>query len=248
MNIPIRLLDSAPNITSDDYVFRGQSISKLYTALHKFIDLYKKPKGYFYVTTPELQQKCKEFIDIVYNFIIDKQTPTYLVAITKMKMTLFDMVAHLDPSFRSMVQIHHSGLPFNLFIGSISGSADIAELQANNISHVINCAFEVNINHPNIVCQNLPLEDLTTFPISIHVPSVIDFIDAACKGGKPPNILIACYGGINRSGYMVIEVLKHYTKMNPVDALFAILKSRGNQILTNPHFFRLAMFSYPLNY
>ena len=89
----------------------------------------------------------------------------------------------------------------NLYVAGATVAADLAELQRNGITHVVNCSADVVedffIHLPEFNYLSLNMVDGRMDDITWFLGDVIHFVDAAHKNGHI--VLIHCERGVSRS-------------------------------------------------
>lgn len=123
-----------------------------------------------------------------------------------------------------------------LYLGDAHNAANLKWLQETQITHVFNCAREVNNAQPDLFStsggtfKHLPLEDSSRFNALVYMNEAADFIQDVHLKDKNARILVHCAQGISRSATMVIAyLLKYHAKAygNVESALAFVRKQRG---------------------
>ena len=103
----------------------------------------------------------------------------------------------------------------NIYLGDFRTADDINILKEYNITHIINCAFNLPNRFPNeITYKRLDLRDEPNQPIIEKLEEAYEFI----KENKDKNIFIHCVFGKSRSGSVVIFYIMKEKKLNFQDA------------------------------
>ena len=103
----------------------------------------------------------------------------------------------------------------NIYLGDFRTADDINLLKEYNITHIINCAFNLPNKFPNeITYKRLDLRDEPNQPIIEKLEEAYEFI----KENKDKNIFIHCVFGKSRSGSVVIFYIMKEKKLNFQDA------------------------------
>ena len=103
----------------------------------------------------------------------------------------------------------------NIYLGDFRTADDINILKEYNITHIINCAFNLPNRFPNeITYKRLDLRDEPNQPIIEKLEEAYEFI----KENKDKNIFIHCVFGKSRSGSVVIFYIMKEEKLNFQDA------------------------------
>ena len=99
----------------------------------------------------------------------------------------------------------------NIYLGDFRTADDINILKEYNITHIINCAFNLPNRFPNeITYKRLDLRDEPNQPIIEKLEEAYEFI----KENKDKNIFIHCVFGKSRSGSVVIFYIMKEKKLN----------------------------------
>ena len=99
----------------------------------------------------------------------------------------------------------------NLYLGDFRAGDDLKILKEYNITHIINCAFNLPNKFPkDIVYKRLELRDEPNQPIIEKMKEAYEFI----KENKDKNIFIHCVYGKSRSGSVVIFYVMNELKMD----------------------------------
>ena len=103
----------------------------------------------------------------------------------------------------------------NIYLGDFRTADDINLLKEYNITHIINCAFNLPNRFPNeITYKRLDLRDEPNQPIIEKLEEAYEFI----KENKDKNIFVHCVFGKSRSGSVVIFYIMKEKKLNFQDA------------------------------
>ena len=112
----------------------------------------------------------------------------------------------------------------NLFLGDFRAADDIGILRKNNISNIINCAFNLPNKFPKeITYINLNLMDETKQPLIKSMEDAYKFI----KDNKDKKILVHCVYGKSRSASVIIFYLIKEKKMSFQEAKEFVRKIRS---------------------
>ena len=99
----------------------------------------------------------------------------------------------------------------NIYLGDFRTADDINLLKEYNITHIINCAFNLPNRFPNeITYKRLDLRDEPNQPIIEKLEEAYEFI----KENKDKNIFVHCVFGKSRSGSVVIFYIMKEKKLN----------------------------------
>ena len=103
----------------------------------------------------------------------------------------------------------------NIYLGDFRTADDINILKEYNITHIINCAFNLPNRFPNeITYKRLDLRDEPNQPIIEKLEEAYEFI----KENKDKNIFVHCVFGKSRSSSVVIFYIMKEKKLNFQDA------------------------------
>ena len=103
----------------------------------------------------------------------------------------------------------------NIYLGDFRTADDINILKEYNITHIINCAFNLPNRFPNeITYKRLDLRDEPNQPIIEKLEEAYEFI----KENKDKNIFVHCVFGKSRSASVVIFYIMKEKKLNFQDA------------------------------
>ena len=92
----------------------------------------------------------------------------------------------------------------NVFLGDFRAADDLDLLKKNNITHIINCVFNLPNSFPNdITYKNLNLKDEKNQPLLSALEDAYKFI----KDNKDKNILVHCVYGKSRSASVILFYL-----------------------------------------
>ena len=99
----------------------------------------------------------------------------------------------------------------NIYLGDFGTADDINILKEYNITHIINCAFNLPNRFPNeITYKRLDLRDEPNQPIIEKLEEAYEFI----KENKDKNIFVHCVFGKSRSSSVVIFYIMKEKKLN----------------------------------
>ena len=99
----------------------------------------------------------------------------------------------------------------NIYLGDFRTADDINLLKEYNITHIINCAFNLPNRFPNeITYKRLDLRDEPNQPIIEKLEEAYEFI----KENKDKNIFVHCVFGKSRSSSVVIFYIMKEKKLN----------------------------------
>ena len=99
----------------------------------------------------------------------------------------------------------------NIYLGDFRTADDINILKEYNITHIINCAFNLPNRFPNeITYKRLDLRDEPNQPIIEKLEEAYEFI----KENKDKNIFVHCVFGKSRSSSVVIFYIMKEKKLN----------------------------------
>ena len=99
----------------------------------------------------------------------------------------------------------------NIYLGDFRTADDINLLKEYNITHIINCAFNLPNRFPNeITYKRLDLRDEPNQPIIEKLEEAYEFI----KENKDKTIFVHCVFGKSRSGSVVIFYIMKEKKLN----------------------------------
>ena len=103
----------------------------------------------------------------------------------------------------------------NIYLGDFRTADNIDMLRQYNITHIINCAFNLPNRFPEqITYKRLDLRDEPDQPITERLEEAYKFI----KENKDKNIFVHCVFGKSRSASVVIFYVMKEKKMNFQDA------------------------------
>ena len=103
----------------------------------------------------------------------------------------------------------------NIYLGDFRTADNIDMLRQYNITHIINCAFNLPNRFPEqITYKRLDLRDEPDQPITERLEEAYQFI----KENKDKNIFVHCVFGKSRSASVVIFYVMKEKKMNFQDA------------------------------
>ena len=99
----------------------------------------------------------------------------------------------------------------NIYLGDFRTADNIDILKEYNITHIINCAFNLPNKYPEqITYKRLELRDETDQPIIERLEEAYQFI----KENKDKNIFVHCVFGKSRSASVVIFYIMKEKKLN----------------------------------
>ena len=99
----------------------------------------------------------------------------------------------------------------NIYLGDFRTADNIDILKEHNITHIINCAFNLPNKYPEqITYKRLELRDETDQPIIEKLEEAYQFI----KENKDKNIFVHCVFGKSRSASVVIFYIMKEKKLN----------------------------------
>ena len=99
----------------------------------------------------------------------------------------------------------------NIYLGDFRTADDINILKEYNITHIINCAFNLPNKFPNeITYKRLDLRDEPDQPLIERLEEAYEFI----KENKDKNIFVHCVFGKSRSASVVIFYIMKEKKIN----------------------------------
>ena len=99
----------------------------------------------------------------------------------------------------------------NIYLGDFRTADNIDILKEHNITHIINCAFNLPNKYPEqITYKRLELRDETDQPIIEKLEEAYQFI----KENKDKNIFVQCVFGKSRSASVVIFYIMKEKKLN----------------------------------
>ncbi|CAD6188485.1 unnamed protein product [Caenorhabditis auriculariae] len=112
-----------------------------------------------------------------------------------------------------------------LLLGSQDVAADLALLQANKVTHIVNCGTGIRNFFPTkLKYLKVEILDLPTEKISQHFEVVHSFIDDSLKeGGK---VFVHCNAGVSRSVTLVLSYLMRTEKLAFQEALRVVKEVR----------------------
>ena len=115
----------------------------------------------------------------------------------------------------------------NLYIGNYDDATNHMLLHANDITHILNCAYEIDSNHHKECFKNkkIHLDDASGQRLMPHIAEAYNFVDKAIEGGGI--IIIHCAMGISRSVSTAIYYLMRKYNMTYDEALHLIQRSRS---------------------
>ena len=117
----------------------------------------------------------------------------------------------------------------NLYLGDFRTADNINMLREHNITHVINCAFNLPNKFPDqITYKRLELRDEPDQPITERLEEAYEFI----KENSDKNIFVHCVFGKSRSASVVIFYIMKEKKLNFEDAKTFVKNIRN---IVNPN-------------
>ena len=103
----------------------------------------------------------------------------------------------------------------NIYLGDFRTADNIDILKEHNITHIINCAFNLPNKYPEqITYKRLELRDETDQPIIEKLEEAYQFI----KENKDKNIFVHCVFGKSRSASVVIFYIMKEKKLNFIES------------------------------
>lgn len=121
-----------------------------------------------------------------------------------------------------------------IYCGNQTAASDMSILQANGITHVVNCTNgygEIkNFHEGKLQYYRFPISDFRTrismtddATVHAFVDPLFAFIDSAINNGS--NVLVHCLAGAHRAGTTSTSCIIYYEKMD-VNSAIATAKSR----------------------
>ena len=99
----------------------------------------------------------------------------------------------------------------NLYLGDFRAADNLNILKENNITHIINCAFNLPNKFPNdIIYKRLDLRDEPNQPIIERMKEAYQYI----KENNDKNIFVHCVFGKSRSGSLIIFYVMNEQKID----------------------------------
>ena len=99
----------------------------------------------------------------------------------------------------------------NLYLGDFRAADDLNTLKQNNITHIINCAFNLPNKFPNeMIYKRLDLRDEPNQPIIDQMKEAYAYI----KENKEKNIFVHCVFGKSRSASVIIFYIMNEQKID----------------------------------
>ena len=99
----------------------------------------------------------------------------------------------------------------NLYLGDFRAADNLNILKENNITHIINCAFNLPNKFPNdIIYKRLDLRDEPNQPIIERMKEAYQYI----KENNDKNIFVHCVFGKSRSGSLIIFYVMNEKKID----------------------------------
>ena len=99
----------------------------------------------------------------------------------------------------------------NLYLGDFRAADNINVLRQYNITHIINCAFNLPNKYPNLITyKRLELRDEPDQPLIDKLKEAYDFI----KENKDKNIFVHCVFGKSRSASVIIFYIMNEQKID----------------------------------
>ena len=129
------------------------------------------------------------------------------------------------------MEIVHEILP-GLYIGNARFSRNRDELERLEITHILNCAKELQcwyievILNQDFVYFKLPFKDTLDQRILEDLSITTRFIDEALTNRK--KVLVHCYAGVSRSASVVIAYVMFRQRVNLDSALCFVLEKHSN--------------------
>ena len=134
------------------------------------------------------------------------------------KLAIFFPIAHNTMKFmglqnliynKELPSIHH--IIDNLYLGDFRAADDINILKENQITYIINCAFNLPNKFPNeITYKRLDLKDETNQKIIEKLKEAYQFI----KENKDKKIFVHCVFGKSRSASVIIFYIMNEQKVD----------------------------------
>ena len=110
---------------------------------------------------------------------------------------------------KELPPIHH--IIDNLYLGDFRAADNLNILKENNITHIINCAFNLPNKFPNeIIYKRLDLRDEPNQPIIEQMKEAYKFI----KENNDKNIFVHCVFGKSRSASVIIFYIMNEQKID----------------------------------
>lgn len=119
----------------------------------------------------------------------------------------------------------------NLYLGSKNEASDVGWLKKNYVTHIVNCAFEIQSYFPNYFSYlNLKLDDVPSQTLYHVLEKSFNFIlEAIGKGGT---VFVHCAAGISRSVSIVIYFIMK-SKEVPFEKALEYVKNK--RPIANPN-------------
>ena len=128
---------------------------------------------------------------------------------------------------KSLLPIHH--IVDNLYLGDFRAADDLDILKQNNITHIINCAFNLPNKFPNdIIYKRLDLRDEPDQDIIKQMKEAYKYI----KENNDKNIFVHCVFGKSRSASVIIFYIMNEQKID-FNSAKEIVKSKRD--IVNPN-------------
>lgn len=120
----------------------------------------------------------------------------------------------------------------NIYLGDFRAADSLQTLNNNNITHIINCAYNLPNKFPETIkYYNLNLEDIPSQNIIQKAENAYKYI----KDNSNNNILIHCVFGASRSGATVMYYLMKEKKWT-FDKSYEYIKSKRSALKLNQGF------------
>ncbi len=124
----------------------------------------------------------------------------------------------------------------NIYIGNFKSAQNIKQLQENEITHIINCAYFLpEVHKNNFDYLTLDLEDKIKQDILPSIDIAMKFIKNVTENNPKSKIFIHCVKGKSRSASVVVAYLM-LTRNIDYDEAYNILKDKRPIAQPNPGF------------
>lgn len=117
----------------------------------------------------------------------------------------------------------------NLYLGEENDGLDRHGLLTSRITHVVNCAREIDCPFPDeFAYLHLPLSDPDS-NFSLHIDRACAFICEACSTGA---VLVHCQGAVSRSPSMILAYMcsSGLSLREPASELGRVVPTRPNGV------------------